>query len=386
MTDLQATNNTGSIRIFHIIDHLSLHGAQMYLVKLVRGLSELGYEQRVYGLNDPRHPKIVDMMTEVGVDVETIGKVRLLSGTGLLTLLVDLVKWRPHVVQTCLRFSDVIGRILGRLAHVPVSVSVVTQPNVDKYRWQFLLDRLTAGFSDRVVFNSKEIIPFALAREGIKPEQVVFIPNGIDIEAGNSTTAGSLRTRLHISPDAPVIGFVARFYPQKGHSILLSAFAKVLEEEQHAILLLIGDGPLRPELESQAAALSVNANVRFVGEYANLSEIWDSIDLYVQASLWEGMSIALMQAMLSEIPVVATAVDGTIELIEDEKTGFLVKPGDVAALAFAVVRALKNTELAKQIGKNGSAMINREYSVSMMVSRFDDMYRQLLGLEPRCEQ
>jgi glycosyltransferase involved in cell wall biosynthesis len=352
----------------------------MYLAKLVRGLSERGYEQRVYGLNDPRHSKIVQMMEDAGARVRTIGKLQLLSSVGLLKLSFDLMRWRPQIVQTYLRFSDVIGRVLGRLASVPVNVSVVTQPNVDKYRWQYLLDHLTAGLSDRVVFNSEEIIDFALAKEGVKREQVAFIPNGIDIEAKSSPDAGAMiRTQLGISAEAPVIGSVARLYPQKGHACLLSAFAKVLQECPETVLLVVGDGPLRGELEAQASSLNIDRSLRFLGERADLADVLDALDLYVQASLWEGMSIALMQAMLCEIPVVATSVDGTVEIIDDKDTGFLVKPGDSEALAGGILYALKDKDSARGIGKNGAAMVNREFSVRKMVSRFDDMYRELLG-------
>lgn len=382
-----STTVSSNTRICHIIDHLSLHGAQVYLAKLVRGLAECGYEQRVYGLNDPRHPKIVQMMEDAGAQVRTIGKMQLLSSVGLMRLSLDLMGWRPQIVQTYLRFSDVIGRVLGRLARVPVSVSVVTQPNVDKYRWQYLLDRLTAGLSDRVVFNSEEIIDFAVAKEGVKREQVVFIPNGIDIEPKSSPDAGPMvRTRLGISAEAPVIGFVARLYPQKGHACLLSAFAEVLHEYPETVLLVVGDGPLRGELEAQASGLNIGRSVRFLGERSDLADVLDALDLYVQASLWEGMSIALMQAMLCEIPVVATSVDGTVEIIDDGVTGFLVKPGDSEALARGIIHALKNKDAAKGIGKNGAAMVNREFSVRRMVSRFDDMYRELLGSARRDER
>lgn len=383
----QSTTVSSNTRICHIIDHLSLHGAQVYLAKLVRGLAECGYEQRVYGLNDPRHPKIVQMMEDAGAQVRTIGKMQLLSSVGLMRLSLDLMRWRPQIVQTYLRFSDVIGRVLGRLARVPVSVSVVTQPNVDKYRWQYLLDHLTAGLSDRVVFNSEEIIDFAVAKEGVKREQVVFIPNGIDIEPKSSPDAGPMvRTRLGISAEAPVIGFVARLYPQKGHACLLSAFGEVLHECPETVLLVVGDGPLRSELEAQASALNIDRSVRFLGERSDLADVLDALDLYVQASLWEGMSIALMQAMLCEIPVVATSVDGTVEIIDDGVTGFLVKPGDSEALARGIIHALKNKDAAKGIGKNGAAMVNREFSVRRMVSRFDDMYRELLGSARRDER
>jgi glycosyltransferase involved in cell wall biosynthesis len=367
------------VKICHIIDHLNLHGAQVYLAKLVRGLSERGFSQRVYGLNDPRHEQIIEMMTGPGVTVETIGKKRLLSGHGLVKLYVDLLKWRPDIMQTCLRFSDYIGRVIGRLAGVPLNVSLVTQPNVDKHRWQFWLDRMTAGLVDRVIFNSTAVIPFGLSREGIKADQAVYIPNGIEIDKPSCPGIGlAIRSQLGVPSGGTVVGCVARLYPQKGHVYLLSAFKKVLEEEPNVFLLLVGDGPLRPELEAQVSTLGICANVRFLGERDDLADVFDSIDLFVQASIWEGMSIALMQAMLCGKTVVATRVDGTAEIIEDQKTGILVDPASSDALAAGIIRLLRDPDLSQRMAQRSRELIRRDFAVEKMVSKFDTMYKELL--------
>jgi glycosyltransferase involved in cell wall biosynthesis len=112
----------------------------------------------------------------------------------------------------------------------------------------------SAGLSDRVVFNSKQIIPLALAEKGISPNHVVYIPNGIDIESRIGTGAGAnILRRLGIPPDATLIGCGARLYPQKGHAVLISAFAEVVEAEPETVFVLLGDGPLWTRLEAQAA-------------------------------------------------------------------------------------------------------------------------------------
>jgi glycosyltransferase involved in cell wall biosynthesis len=366
-------------RIAHVIDHLSLHGAQVYLVKLVRGLSEKGYQQRVYGLNDPRSPRLVELLRSAGAEVETIGKVKLITQWGLLKLYKDLLTWRPHILQTLLPFSDVIGRTLGHFSRVPVIVSVLTQPNLDKYRWHYTLERMTAPWADRVVVNSRTIIPFALSREGVKSEQVEFIPNGIELDDPTRPDAGSaLRSQLGISPETAVVGCVARLYPQKGHSFLLDAFSEVVQQVPNTALLLVGDGPLRSELEHQAVELGITTNTKFLGDRTDLRDLLECMDLYVQASLWEGMSIALMQAMLNGLPVVATEVDGTLEIIESGKTGFLVRPGDSHALAEGIVRGLSDKSGASRVAEAGASLIQSDFSVDKMVNLFDALYRTLI--------
>jgi len=366
-------------RICHIIDHLSLHGAQVYLAKLVRGLSERGYEQRIYGLNDPRSTEIDKMLRSAGAAVETIGKVKLISLYGLVELFADLLKWRPHVLQTFLPFSDIIGRSLGHFSRVPVIVSVVTQPNVEKSGWQYAVDRVTAPWAHRVVFNSRAIIPFALSKEGVKPEQVEYIPNGIELDSTSRPDAGPvMRSQLGIPIDAKVVGCVARLYPQKGHVHLLDAFSEVVKHVPAAVLLVVGDGPLRPELERRAAERGITQYTKFLGNRSDLRDLLECMDLYVQSSLWEGMSIALMQAMLRGLPVVATEVDGTLEIVENGKTGFLVQPGDSHGLAKSILSALSHRDETNQVAERGAELIRREFSVEKMVNSFDDMYRRLL--------
>jgi glycosyltransferase involved in cell wall biosynthesis len=377
--DVNSDKPSRQCRICHVIDHLSLHGAQVYLAKLVRGLSEKGYKQRIYGLNDPRSPEIDEMLSSAGAKVETIGKVKLISLYGLVKLFLDLRAWRPHVLQTFLPFSDVIGRSLGRFSRVPVIVSVVTQPNVEKWGWQYAVDRVTAPWADRVVFNSRAIVPFALSREGVKPEQVEYIPNGIELDSPSRPDAGqAMRQRLDIRVDAKVVGCVARLYPQKGHMHLLDAFSEVVKQVRTAVLLVVGDGPLRLDLERRAAERGIAGATKFLGNRPDLRDLLECMDLYVQSSLWEGMSIALMQAMLRGLPVVATKVDGTLEIVENGRTGFLVQPGDSHGLAQSILNALSNRDETHRVAERGASLIRREFSVRKMVDSFDDLYHRLM--------
>ncbi len=366
------------IRVAYVIDNLRRDGAQKHLTTLVSGLAERGYQQRVYCLNDSFNAEVVQLISARGARVVIVGKLQLVTLTGVVRLLVEFRRWRPLIVQTFLPFANTVGCAVAHVADVPIVASSIRARNVDKRWWQFLFDRITVPWVDAVVFNSKQVIPFAVAREGVRLEQVVCIPNGVrtDKQAG-SLCAARLRSELGIAPTTKVIGMVGRLYPQKGHHFLLTAFAKVLEEVPDTVMLIVGDGPLRRELEAEAIQLRITPQARFLGERADVQDLLACMDVYVQSSLWEGMPNAVLEAMAAGKPVVATAVDGTTELITQGETGWLVKPSDAEALADRIVYALNNLTEAKRIGEASTQRVAADFSIDNMISSYDELYRTL---------
>jgi len=372
------------IRLFHVIDSLRRDGTQTALVNLVEGLAGRGYEQSVYCLNNVVNSDIEAALLAANSQVIVIGKAAIATGWGLARMWLDFVRLRPTIVQTFLPFGDLIGRTVARAARVPVIVSSIRARNVDKSRWQPAPDRITARWADRVVFNSLHTIDFAVAEEGVRPEQVVYIPNGVNVgPVCGAIARAEFRSNLGVPTGARVIVTVGRLYPQKGHAGLLAAFQRVLRAAPEAILLIVGQGPLREELERQADSLRISRSLRFLGERRDVHAILPCTDLYVQASLWEGMPNAVMEAMAFGRPVIATDVDGTRELLEHGKTGWLVDPGNEEALANRITYALAHPEEACHLGKAAAELIRRDFSVEVMVSRFDGLYRDLAGSRDR---
>jgi len=368
-----------NVRICFFIDSLRRDGAQNILAKLANGLISKGYDQRVYCLNDAQSPSMVKKITEGGTDVVTIGKAKLLTATGLLKIFIDLKKWSPHIVVTFLPFSHIIGRTLARLASVPFVVSSIRQRNVHTPFWYYPLSRLTARWADKVVFNSRDVIEFALANEGVREHQVSYIPNGVEIPAEPSADRShQVRGELGIAASTLVIGTVGRLYAQKGVTHLLQAFTKVVHGLDDSILLIVGEGPLLKHLKGESRDLGIDANVRFLGERSDVPELLNAFDVYVQSSLFEGMPNAVMEALAAALPVVATEVDGISELIDDGRNGRLIPPGDSEALADAIIYARENESEARRMGAAARLRMKAEFSVDKMVTGFDRLFRGLI--------
>lgn len=371
------------MRIAYMIDHLRHHGTQVMLMNLAAGLAQRGFDQRVFCLNNAVETRVARRLESSQVDLTVIGKLELLRLVGLVRLLKELRLWRPTVVQTFLTVADTIGRPLARMADVPIVVSSIRARNVQKHWWHFALDRLTIRWVDRVIFNSHTVVPFAQAREGVRADQIICIPNGVHVDAGalSRDVAAAKRSEMGLEPSTRVIGTVGRLNPQKGHRFLLDAFANVVPVVPESVLWIIGDGPERCSLEALAKQLGLEGKVQFLGERADVLALLPCMDLYVHASLWEGMPNAVMEAMAAARPVVATRVDGTTELITDGQTGWLVEPCSARALVDRMLHVLGNEDEARQVGAAARELMAAQYGLERMVSAYEELYRGLAAAE-----
>lgn len=369
----------GPINLGIFIDDLGIGGTQNWLTLLVPALTARGFTIRVYSMRAISHPEILERLAP-HARVEIIGESRLWMGTGLVHLARELRNWPAHIVQTALPTSDMIGRTLARLAGVPAIFSTIRGRNVDKSSLQKWLDRRTAHLAEAVVFNNRDAVPFAIRHEGIRADQVVYIPNGVPITDARRP-ASEIRAELHTPSGATVIGTVARLHPSKGQEYLLQAFRLVLNRLPGTVFWLIGDGECRAALESKASELDITAAVRFAGTRRDVRDILGAIDLFALPSLWEGMPNALMEAMAAGRPAIASDTDAIRELVIDRKTGWMVKPGDVEGLARTMIEILGDRDQAAEIGHAGMLYVQRHFSMDRMADAYTALYRA--GLEKR---
>jgi glycosyltransferase involved in cell wall biosynthesis len=367
------------IRVAYIIDNLRREGTQTALVNLVEGLVPRGYRCRVYCLNDS-HPDNVSRLQSHGAEVVVYGKWQTLSLVGPVRLFTDLLRWRPHVLQTQLFTSDISGRVLGALAGVPVRISSIRGINSHKQPWQFVCDRLTVSLVHTVTLNSPAAIPFAQAFEGVRPDQTVYIPNGIKLVSYDYMQArADVLAELGLPPDITLLGVVGRLETVKGHMYLIDAFAHLAYSLPNTILLIIGDGSLRAELEVAVARHQLTERVRFLGIRRDVPRLLVALDLCVHPSLREGMPNAIMEAMAAGCPVVASDVGGIKELLIDGESGWLVPPQDSTALAAALQDALTNRAEAHRRGAAAARRVMQYFSFDAMVQSYDELYRRLLS-------
>ncbi len=361
-----------NIRLTYLIDNLLRAGTQTALLYLVEGLSRCGYTQRVFCLNRRFDAGVVGELEALGAEVVVLGRKAFLTGSGWRALYRILRK--TDIVQTFLPFSDLVGRFGGKLARVPVVVTSIRARNIDKKQWQLFLDRLTMRWADRVVFNTNTVVDYAIAHEGVRPEQVVVIPNGVRFKEPAPRSSPVLKGI--VPAGAPVIGAVGRLRPQKGMDVLLDAFARLPDQSVH--LVIVGEGELHDSLRARAAAAGLQDRVHFLGARSDVPEMYAAFDIYAHAAYFEGMPNAVMEAMAAGLPVAATRADGTSELIRDGETGWLVPIGDAETLAEKLSAAIGNPDLRRDVGNQAAIFMQEHYSVEKMVNAFDRLYSELI--------
>lgn len=361
------------------IDDLIVGGTQRWLVHLCRGLSARGFDIRVYSMRNRTHPMILKQLQDCA-RVEIIGESRLWRLEGLRFLAREFREWPTDILQTLLPTSDWLGRSLGRWTRIPVVMSSIRGRNAAKPWWQLALDRATARWAQAVIFNNRAGVPFALKHEGIREHQVHIIPNGV--EPGDPAADGAnARFELQTPPDAVVIGTIGRLHPAKSPKNLLQAFSEVKKSHPEAVLWLIGEGKERKALENEAKRLKIEKSVRMPGNRADIPQILAAMDLFVLPSNREGMPNALLEAMASGTPVIASDIDGIRELIQDGQTGRLIPPNNVPELTKAIQNALKDRKMAEKWSENAKNLVLEHFSMQKMLTDYENLYRQFLATQ-----
>ncbi|MEO8509639.1 MAG: glycosyltransferase [Chloroflexota bacterium] len=209
------------------------------------------------------------------------------------------------------------------------------------------------------------------------PEKLFTIPNGIDTDRyGASVDVTDVRRRIGVPVEGPMLTVVAKLMEQKGHRILLEALPSVLERHPDLQIVFAGEGPLRDEILALVEAIGIASHVHLVGNRPDVADLLAASDLFVLPSLWEGLPMALLEAMAARLPVVATSVSGSRDVIVDGESGRLVPPGDPARLVAAIIEILGDPARAQRLGTAARKRVEAEFSGRTQARRHAALFRR----------
>jgi glycosyltransferase involved in cell wall biosynthesis len=286
----------------------------------------------------------------------------------------------PQIVHTHLYHAGIWGRLVGKLAGVPVIMTTVHGMFYWRIRRHWLLERLVNHFTDKIIAVSEQMRQSLINNQEISPEKIITIPNAVDVERfGGLNSRNQLRTQLEVDASSPLIGTVARLAPEKRLDHLLKAARLVCEVIPQARFLIIGAGPLREELEDQAMQLNlVPEYVRFLGSRQDVPELLSALDIFVLSSETEGLPVSLLEAMAASRPVVATRVGGIPEVIQDGDNGLLFSPHDPAGLAKAILTLTEDSSLRESVAREGYRTVKAHFSTDVVSQQIVALYDGLL--------
>lgn len=378
-----ARHRRGPVPVVQVVSSLDTGGQEMLCARLVERLDPARFRSRVVSVRGGGW--LARRLRDRGVPVHFLRAQEGFRVDAVLRLAAWLRREGTPVVHCHNRQALLYGGLAALLA--PGSRLVFTKHGVSFWsdRATALVGRLLLRRARAVAAVSEDIA--GPLREGgwVRAERLHAVPNGVDTEefrpcAGPATRA-ALREGLGLPAGAPVVGTVARLSPEKDQSLLLSAFARVRARLPEARLLIVGDGPLRGELEARAARLRLGESALFLGERQDVARLLPAMDVFCLPSRTEGMSLTLLEALACGVPAVATAVGGTPEVVRDGETGLLVPSGDPERLAAALLCLLGDPVMTRALGLRARAAAVEHYSLDSMVARYAAIYTESSGGE-----
>lgn len=382
------------MRISHVITRLVVGGAQENTVASVLGLQQLpGWDVKL--LSGPtRGPE---------GSIESLARQNLPQSLIIVPTLVRPVHpWldlkafkflcshfrenRPHIVHTHSGKAGILGRIAAKRARVPVIIHTIHGPSFGAFQGTLpnLLfrsaERWAARCTDHFVVVAQAMAHSYLQAGIGSPNQFTRIFSGFDIQPFlKSQNNPALRQSLQLTPNDFVVGKIARLFPLKGHEDLLAIAPRLVKEQPNIRFLLVGDGIWRPRFEQMALEAGLKDHFVFAGlvppqEVARYIGIMDTV---VHLSRREGLPRALPQALAAGKPVVAFDCDGAGEVCRNNRTGFLVMPGDRDRLFSCILELARSPELRRRLGETGREQVREWFPVERMIEDLKALYLQL---------
>lgn len=245
------------------------------------------------------------------------------------------------------------------------------RPKQAAHRW---LRRAGARVVDGIVAVSDDTARAVVDELGVAADTVTVVVNGVDVDSPPPTERAAVRASLGAGPDAHVLTMVGTCKQQKGHVHLLDAVAAIAGRLPTLTVWLVGDGPLRPAIEARITALGLDDRVRLLGTRDDVPALLAASDSFVLPSLWEGMSVALLEAMAARLPVIATAVSGTTEILTDGVDGWVVPPADPDALAAAIAEVVTDPAEATRRAAAARRRVEAAYSTRRTAEQLRSLF------------
>ncbi|MGK3998152.1 glycosyltransferase family 4 protein [Sorangium sp. So ce1024] len=371
-------------RIAHVVLSLNVGGLERVVLRLLERTARDRFAPIVCALQEPG--ALAEELARLDVPLVVIPRKPGLDPGLPVRLSAWLRREGIRLVHTHNPGPHLYGALAARLARAaglpgggggPRVIHTKHGRNYPKQRRKVLVNRLATALTDRVVAVSDDARAVALEVERVDPAKVVTILNGVDTDVFRPGDAGEARARLGVPAGGYHVGCVARLSPEKDHATLLAAFARLREVRADAHLTLIGDGPVRPALEQQAARLGLTGAVTFTGTRGDVAELLPAFDVFALASLTEGISLTLIEAASAGLPIVATRVGGNPEIVQEGETGLLVPPGAPETLA-AALEAVAVREDRAEMGVRGRARMIERFGMDQMIRAYEALYTELL--------
>ncbi|MDO8435379.1 MAG: glycosyltransferase [bacterium] len=349
------------VNIVHIIPTLNRGGAERIVVDLLKHIDRKRFSPSLITLKSSG--ALRDEIEAAGIPHISFTASRLGGALVVNRLARAITSLKPDIVHTHLFGADAWGIRAARKAKVPCIITTEHNVNRDESRTRRIIKSRALREVTRVIAVSPAVARFARETYGVAEDKISVIPNGIDLTHYGHDRRNDQKFR---------IGALGRLEEQKGFRFLIEALAMLPDRDWQCVIA--GEGTQKQKLETLSRKMGVSSRVQLVGGRADVPALLATFDVLVLPSLWEGQGIVLLEAGAAGVPVIASRVDGIAEMLAGKEAALLTAPGDARGIMLALRWVREHTEAANAMAARWKRMIEKEYTIKIMVRRYEDLY------------
>ena len=369
---------TRKIAVLQVCDHLGWEGSRMHGVKRLFGWMIPRFDPERFDVSLVslrRRDLSEESLDALGIDITYLHKSRF-DPTTLPALLRVIDRRRIDILHLHGYGATTFGRMAAALRRLPAILH--EHANLTDTPWyQKVADTALAPFTDLAIAVSKSTAEFVVRARRVPPERVRIVYLGVPLEEfsrpRSAEEIAAARAELGIAPDELAVGTVTRLHESKGNRYLVEAARLVVDRRPRARFHIVGEGPLRGELEAQARALGLGDRLVFHGFARDVARVLSAFDLSVFPSLWEGTPLTVFEALAMGKPIVATDADGLLDVLTEGVDALIVPRRDAAALADRIVWAIDHPEAREALGR-AARQTGRRYDIDSFVRKMERLY------------
>jgi glycosyltransferase involved in cell wall biosynthesis len=375
---------TKSLRIVQMIDDLEIGGAEKLVVSLARQAGAVGLDLTVASLNSAFDQVILDELKACGVTYAFFPAAHLLDLKRLVRLTRYLRRGGFDLVQCHLGYANIVGVLAARAAGLPVIGTLHSTGNLADYPHPAILwleGQILRHLAQRIIAVGQTVAEAFRPRLAPREIQIIVNPASPPVSL-TPEQRRAVRQEMGCDDSCPMLISVGRFAPPKGYHDLMEALSLLQQTHPNFVMLMAGDGPLFDEIRQAALQKGLEGQIRFLGFRDDVPLLLAASDIFVSSSHWEGLPLAVLEAMQAGLPVVATAV-GDIPHIVAQDAGLIVPPHAPPRLAEAIASLLDSPSRRTEMGRAAQARVRQEYSAEAWIQKMMHLYTEVLSEEGR---
>jgi len=364
------------IKVLHLISSGGLFGAERVVLNLASKSDGItSFVGAINNLDNP-HIEIIKEARNLGLNTAVFDSKGKFDWGTIREIKKFIVEHKIDIVHTHNYKSDLIGALAAKMGNAKWMATHHGWSGTDlKLEFYEKIDSFILRLSQKVVLVSKQVKQNFLH---LKEACLEVIDNGIPIEKFDRPMhAGNTRSSLGLHPEDCAIVIVGRLSSEKGHGVFLKAVCEVIKKIKHVKFIIVGDGPLRGDLEKLSDDLNLSGHVIFTGIREDMPDIYAASDIMVNASYTEGLPMTILEAMAAHLPVIATDVGAVGEVIQTEKNGILLQAGDANGLALKMIELATNKEKRRRFAEKAYQDVGTRFSDTRMAERYREIYYQI---------